>query len=265
MMRRLPVLPAVVAACLASACGSDERDAVERYIARANAVQERFAPQFRRANESYARFSKGELDTVRSDIEITAAEQSMRDARAQLARLEPPKVAAPLHRRLLRIYELSAEFASESTKLARYLPAARETLGPLGAVGARLRTALRATEAPSAQAAALDRYARTVSARYRRLRTLDPPPVLLATHRSQLLRLSESSALARRLGAATRRRDSRRVARLIVRFRDVARRTGDGAALTRSAVGDYNERYRAITRAAAAVRHEQARLGRRYG
>jgi hypothetical protein len=250
---------AVLALPLMWGCGNEERDRVERYIARANAVQQRFAPQFQHANEAYARFSEGELGAMRADLDLTAAENALREARTQLAAVEPPPRAAALHRSLLRVFELNAEFAGESTALARYLPAARKELRRVGAIGDRLRARLGAAEAPAAQAEALGRYARAIERRYDALYALGPPPILVATHRAQLLRLSALSRLARQLRSASQARDSQRVARLLLEFRAVSRRADRGR-LTRRAVREYSARYRAINRAAAAMRSEQGRL-----
>jgi hypothetical protein len=264
MAARKATLLAVLALPLLWGCGNDERDSVERYIARVNAVQQRFAPQFEHANESYARFAEGEVTAMRANRELSAAEGALRDAHTQLARVEPPPRASELHRRLLRVVELNAAFAAESTALARYLPAARKILRRVAAIGERLRTRLRAATTPDAQAEALTRYARAIQHRYDDLYELEPPPILLATHRAQLVRLSASSRLARQLRSASEARDSARVARLLVEFRAVSRQSERGR-VTRRAVREYNERYRAINREAAAMRREQGSLEQRLG
>ena len=254
----------VASAALAGGCGGDdERADVERYITEANGVQQRFAGDMRRANEAYRRFAEGELDDRSTDRELTAAEQALRRARARLERLDPPPAAAGMHRRLLRVYDANADFASETTRLGRYLPQARRVLRPIRDISERLRTRLRSADGPEAQASALGRYAQSVSGQFGRLRRLDPPPVLFATHQAQLARLDESNRLARRLQRATRRRDSQRVARLLLRFRRVTGQTG-GRTLTRTAVRAYNERYRRVVGTATALQREQQRLERRF-
>jgi hypothetical protein len=264
MSARRATLLAVLAFPLLWGCGDAERDSVQRYIARANSVQERYAPHFQQANEAYAQFAEGELPAKEADRDLTAAENALRDARAQLARVEPPPSAAELHRRLLRVVGMSADFAAESTALARYLPAARRTLQRTGAIGTALRRRLRAAEAPAAQADALARYARAIGQRYDALYELEPPPILVPTHRAQLVRLSDSSRLARQLGAASEARDSGRVARLLLEFRAVSRRSDSGS-LTRRAVREYNDRYGAISEATAAMKREQGLLQQRLG
>ena len=263
MATRMATLLGVVAVALLWGCGDDERDRVKRYIERANAIQERFAPQFREANEAYARFAEGTVGAMRADIELSAAESALRDAREELARVTPPPSASELHRRLLRVVEMNAEFAAESTALARYLPAARKVLLRVAHNGKALSDRLRSAETPERQSEALARYARAIERRYDTLYALKPPPILAATHRNQLLRLSASSRLARQLRTAARARDSRRVARLVLEFRKVSSRFGGGR-LTRRAVREYNDRYGAIGEAAAAMRREQRRLEQRF-
>lgn len=265
MLRASALLAACAALVLALAgCGDDGgRDAVERYIGEANAVQARFAPDLERANATYADFAEGELDATVADRRLDAAERALRDAGARLERLQPPREAAGMHDRLLRLYAANADFASETTRLGRYLPQARAILRPIDGIGERLRSRLRRAAGPDAQSTALGRYASGVYGQFSRLRRLDPPPVLLATHRAQLARLYESNRLARGLQRATRRRDEKRVARLLLRFRRVTRDAGR-AALTRTAVRAYNERYRKVIATATALQREQQRLERRF-
>lgn len=261
---RMATLLAVAAMAVLAGCGDDERDDVERYIDRANAIQEQFAPQFRQANDAYARFVRGELGATRAEIDLGAAERALLDAEARLARVEPPSSARRLHRQLLRVFEMSADFAAESTALAHYLPAARRVLQHVGASGESLSARLRSAETPARQSAVLARYARAIDRRYEALYALEPPPVLQATHREQLLRLEASSRLARQLRAATEARDARRVARLVLAFRKVSRRSAR-ARLTRRAVREYNARYAAIGTATAAMGREQRQLEQRLG
>jgi hypothetical protein len=263
-VRRVAVLLVLGLASLATACGGDgEREDVERYIDAANGVQQRFAPRFNEANQAYAAFAKGDLDDVRADIDLTAAEQSLREARERVAALHPPAVAMPMHRRLLRVYDANADFANESTRLGRYLPAARSVLRPLPGIGRRLRSRLRDAKTPSAQATAFDKYARGVYGTYSALRRLDPPPALLPTHRAQLVRLFESDRLADALADAARKRDSKRVARLLLRFRRLADRSTPET-VTRSALDGYRERYREVLATVGQLRREQQRLQARF-
>lgn len=264
MAPRLATLLAAAAVALLPGCGDDERDSVERYIERANAVQARYAPEFREANEAYARFAAGRLDAARADAELSAAERALREARAELTRLSPPPSARELHERLLGLFESNAEFAAETTALARYLPAARKVLRRVSASGQRLSDRIRDANTPDRQGEALAGYARAIDHLYDALYALEPPPILEGTHRDQLLRLEASSRLARRLQDATEARDSRRVARLVLEFRDVSRRTVQSGRLKRRAVREYNERYGALADEAEAMRDEQRRLAQSF-
>lgn len=67
------------------------------------------------------------------------------------------------------------------------------------------------------------------------------------------------AALSSRLRAAAEARDSRRVAELVLAFREVSQRNGR-TGLTRRAVRAYNRRYAAIGEATAAMRREQQQL-----
>lgn len=244
--------------------GEDERDRVERYVGQANAVQQRSAGALARANEAYRRFSEGELAAPVAERELIAAEDALRRTREELTRLRPPAEATALHSGLLRVYDLNAALAGETTRLGRYLPAVRRDLRPVRRTTARLRARLRAAREPEEQAVALDRYAASIGGRDRALRRLDPPPVVFTTHQAQLRRLERSATLARRLAQATRERDSARVARTLLRFRRVTRETG-GQALTRRAVREYRERYADLADAAVVVRREQQRLEQQLG
>ena len=103
--------------------------------------------------------------------------------------------------------------------LARYTPGARAVATRLKASATELRTRLRGAKQPAAQAAALETYRTRLGAISARLRALTPPPILAASHRAQLARLADVRVLAGRLRTAIRDRDSRRLAKLLIRFR----------------------------------------------
>lgn len=253
----------VVAAGSVGACGGEsDRDRVEGYLEDANAVQKRSAPAFRRVNDVYRRFSTGELRPSRAPRELARAERSIGSARADLAKLQPPAETSELHRRLLRAYDLNARLARETTQLGRYLPAGAVALRPLAETNRRLRDDLGAATGPDTQGRALARYAESLKRVVGSLRRLRPPPVLAATDRSRRLRLTTTRSLASRLRAAIAARDSKRVARLLLRFRRV---TGSGDArgtFAAESLRAYNRRYREIARAAGEVQVERRRLER---
>lgn len=257
-------LVAAAAAVLLAGCADDDpaRTDVERYVTDANALQQRSAPEFERANEVYSALAKGDLPGRTAGARALAAEQALRDARARLGRLRPPAPATALHDRLLRVFDLNAAFAAETTSLARYVPAARRELAPVRRISRQLRTRLRGAAEPDAQAEALRRYAEAISRRTRAMGRLQPPPVLADNHRLELERLRDSERLARRLRTATAARDAPRVARLLIEFRKAADGGGDPK-LARRAVRAYEDRRRAVTDAVGELRREQARVERR--
>src|SRR5919198_1147137 len=125
-MRRGVVFASVLALAGAFAgCGSSARDRVNDYIKAANAIQERAAPEFARANAAYTRFSADKL-AKRAPADLERAEAAIRDTREQLARLHPPSEARRLHRLLLHLFDLNIGLAHETTLMGEYLPAAAD-------------------------------------------------------------------------------------------------------------------------------------------
>ena len=253
----------LVLATLASGCGGEsDRDRVEAYLKDANGIQRRSIPAFKRANDVYRKFATGKLPARKAARRIANAERPIRRTRARLARLDPPAETAELHRRLLRVYDLNASLARETTQLARYLPVASAALRPIRRINRRLGAELKGSGDPTAQAEALGRFAARLKAPLVRLRRLRPPPVLRTTDRARLRRLSDTRSLAYRLRSAIVRRDSKRVARLLLRFRRVTGAGGDDSPFGARDLRAYNQRYLAISRAAGAVQKERARVER---
>jgi hypothetical protein len=275
-MRRLAAAPAfaLVAASLLAACGGDDpRERVERYILEANAVQKRAEPAFKRANEAYVSFSRrGAPEEVARPVgaatgrpeEIAAAERAIRSTRSRIARLRAPSEAAALHRKLLRVFDVNADMAHETTVLARYLPAAEKAVAPLDDISKRLRRRLAGAPNPDNQARALRAYFLSLDGLIARLRRLEVPPVLAPTHRAQLDRLTSARTLAKRLRAAIEAQDAKRVARLLVQFRKLNARRDRERRLTARAIRSYTRRYRAITTVVQDAQRERFRLERKY-
>jgi hypothetical protein len=255
------LLAALTAIGLIAGCGEDDRDRVQRYLEDANGIQRSAAPAFKRANDSYRRFATGKLPPARSAARLRTAERSIRRTRARLARLDPPSQASKLHQRLLRVYDLNADFAHETTQLGRYLPAASAALEPVAKVNRQLSKDLGRTRDPATQASALLRFANGLKEPIARLRRLHPPPLLVATDRRRRRQLIATRRLALRLRDALAARDPKSVARLLLRFRRVTR-SGGGERFTAPALRAYNERLLAINRAAAAVQRERSRIER---
>jgi hypothetical protein len=253
-----------LALCVAGAlvgCGDNhDRDAVRAYIQKANAIQDQGTAGAAGANAAYARLSQGK---AAGPVAASALQQTVADLRAtrvRLAGLPAPAQAGALRRRLLTVFDRNIGLAQEAAQLATYVPAARRAMAGLSRAGARLRRGLASAAMPSAQTQVLGVYARTLSGLENTMRRLDPPPVLLDSHRSQLLRLDTARALAARLRAAIARRDGQTVAALLLRFRSVYQTTGLSGAVQRAAVGSYRRRVVAVNMAVAAIRREQQRL-----
>ena len=259
---RAAVLVASGLALALGACGGEsDKDRVEAYLKDANDVQRRSVPAFRRANDVYRRFATGKLRPERAGRRLAGAERSIRATRGRLARLDPPSEATVLHRRLLRVYDLNAGLARETTQLGRYLPAATAALRPIQRINRRLGADLKGSGDPGEQSRALGRFAASLKRPLVRLRRLHPPPVVAATDRARIRRLRSTRRLALRLRDAIAERNARRVAKLLLRFRRVTGARGD-APFSGPSLRAYNERYLAISRAAGAVQRERSRLER---
>jgi hypothetical protein len=263
MRRALALLGALAAASTLSACSNSKREDVESYLKQANAIEVRSAPAFKRANAVYAAYSAGRLTPGRAARELAGAEASIRSARGQVARLDPPADARELHRRLLHLYDLDIGLAGETTALARYTPAAAKALRPLAAANKRLTGALRASAGKAEQQRALRSYAGVVETTAGDLRRLHPPPVLASSNRAEIAQLSAARSLALKLEQAIGAGDAQRVATLLLRFRRLGGTSSSG--LAAGALRAYDRRYRAIGAAQTAVRQEELRLQKKLG
>lgn len=273
-MRGAALALVLAAAGVLASCGGEEpREGVERYILEVNAVQKSAEPAFERANEAYVAFSRrGAEEQVAQPEgaatgkpeEIAAAEQAIRRTRARIARLRAPSDAAALHRMILRVFDVNAAMARETTLLARYLPAAEQAVAPLDDISTRLRRRLASAPGPAHQARALRAYFLSLDLLIARLGRLDVPPVLAPTHRAQTSRLTSARQLAKRLRAAIQAQDAKRVASLLAQFRRLNARRDRERRLTAQAIRSYLRRYREITTVVQDAQRERLRLERKY-
>lgn len=260
---RPALLTLVVVTAVAAGCGGEsDRDRVEAYLEDANRIQRRSVPAFKRSNEVYRLFATNKLRPSAAARRLGNAERAIRRTRRRLAALDPPGETKELHRRLLRVYDLNASLARETTQLGRYLSTATDALRPIRRINRTLGAELEGSSDPNAQADALGRFAAGLERPIARLRRLDPPPVLETTDRARLKRLAATRSLASRLRSAIVERDSKRVARLLLRFRRVTGAGRSEAPFNAHDLRAYNERYLAISRAAGAVQRERARIER---
>jgi exonuclease VII small subunit len=267
-MRRAILTLLAVAGIGLPACGGDgddPRSRVDEYVRSANAVQQKFAPDFKRANEAYAAYARGELKPKRAETDLTRAEAALREARTDVAALDPPQQAQKLHEGLLRYLDMNLQFARETSRLAVYSPGADRALRPLDRANRGLGTRLADAPDPEAQAAALRSFTRALERILRDLRALEVPAVLKPTHRDQVRRLDATRSLAERLRRALIDQDAEEVARLLKRFRANAAERGGRRKLAAKGVRRYNRRYEALTEAYQDVQREQARLDKALG
>jgi hypothetical protein len=259
-------LVALGAALALAGCGGggDDREAVRSYISAANRIQLDGTADLDAANAAYTRFSRGRQLGPAAVERLRDTVDRLRATREHLARLDAPAQAAALRRRLLAVFDRNIALAGEAALLAAYIPAASSAMAALPRYGKALRRGLAGTGAAVKQRA-LTTYARCLSGLERRMRALSPPPVLLAAHRSQLLRIDTARTLARRIRDAVERNDGPAVARLLLRFRDVYTSSLLDRAVQRAAFRAYRRRLLGITTAVGALQREEQRLQRSLG
>ena len=251
-------------ACLAllplGACGGDDRrERVEAYLQDLNQIQADSKPDVARANRIYAQLAAGRSPLGKDEPKLERSERAIRATRARLAAVQAPADARRLRTLILRYFDAAGGLAHETTELGQYLPAAAAVLRPLNAVNRRLRRGLRRAADPDGQARAMSAYASGVATALRRLRALQPPPVLSAFQRAQAARLRLALTLSRGLVAAIGDRDTTRVARLLTRFKRLTARDRQPG-LAAGQLRAYGRRYQALTVAASKVERERRRL-----
>ncbi len=88
-------------------------------------------------------------------------------------------------------------------------------------------------------------------------------PILLApAHADQVRRMQATEKLTGRLRAAVRKKDSRAVAKLLLRFRKANKSTTSDRALSRRGIAAYTQRLQTLTAAQRALGRAQADLNR---
>jgi hypothetical protein len=272
MDRTRSVLTAAAAAlvlALLTACGDDARDRtrerVDDYAAGEQQVMRRAEPEFRRANETFLAYARGELSHEAAAREAARAERSILDARDGVAVLDPPAEAQALHDRLVSYLQMNVDVARETQRLAAYLPAAERALRPLPRANRTLETRLAGAKDSDAQEEALARFHESVETALADLRKLEPPAVLVPAHDDQTRGLARSGRLAGDLRRALDDQDAARVARLLGRFRAGAPQRRPRRLPARQALAAYDRRLQQINNAYAEIQREQVALGRKLG
>ena len=249
-------------------CGggdSDDRKAVRAYIEQANAIQLDGSDGLDAANAAYVAYSRGELGAATAVQRLTTAGDDLRAVRADLAALEAPAPARDLRAKLLGVFDADVALATEAEQLAAYTPAAGRAMAPLDSASTRLRAALADAPDPEAQGEALERYSAVLERLEEAMRELEPPPVLLDSHRTQMLRLRTARRLSGRLRAAIAAADAVRISSLLRRFAAVNATSAQDLVLQRASVRAYRQRVRAVSLAIGDARRAQARLEQRLG
>jgi hypothetical protein len=251
-------------AALLAACGGSDKDEqrseVNRYIEQENAVLRGAQHDFTALNEAYQKFSKGQLEPDKAIADLDKAERTIRGARADIAKLQPPADARALHDKVLHYLDVNVFLADETAKLAGYMPASAAALKPLAGVNKSLQTRLSDAKTASAQAGALKRFADALDRMLGKLDGLVVPQVLRTAHTDQMARLTTTRKLALELRGALLDQDAEAVAKLLKRFRANNSGQGKRSKLAGAALDHYTRRIRELDEAYAAVSREQQRL-----
>lgn len=240
--------------------GSDDRRAaVAAYIVQVNTTQQAVVLELEQVNTAY-RELRLRAKPVPGQLErVEAAERSLAELRARIARLPVPPEAARLHTKLLRLVELQVAFAGEVAGMVRYLPLQAEESRKVAAATNRLRAALEGAGGGAAQQTAFETFRRAIQAVVRRLERASAPPVLEPARTGEIARLERLGSLAARLGRALEEQRVGEIDRLFADFVRASADTGTTQA-ERQAVIAYNRRLAAITDQRTAVTAERARL-----
>jgi hypothetical protein len=264
-----PAAPVVgVALCLAllTGCGESERyrarERVDAYISGEQDVMRGAEPEFRRANETFVAYARGEISHEEAATGAEEAVRSIGDARDGVSALDPPAEAQDLHDELVGYLDLNVDVARETERLAAYVPAVERVAQRVNRANRELRDRLDGEDDSGAQADALDGFQASVGSALGELRALDPPAVLGPAHARQAEQLAESRRLARSLREALVEEDAERVARLLKRFREQASANRPPRLAGKQAFAQYTRRLADLTSAYTAVREAQVALAR---
>lgn len=260
-MRRLVLTG--VALLLVSGCGGEdaERAAVRSYLERVNSVQSAHKDVLVRADTVLRGYAESKPVAAPA---LAGVEDEVRRVRGQVAQVRPPEAARDVHDALLAIYDLDVELVGETVRMVEYQQAAPEALAPLDKASSRLRRDLGRAKTAAAQSRALDRFGSALARASTRLELLDVPVLLEPAHAAQVKRLGSTRTLSARLESAVRKKDSRRVAQLLLRFRKSTASKRDERRLTQRGIKAYTARLQELTAAQTELGRAQARLNRTF-
>lgn len=260
MRRAVAVL---LGGALVAGCGGEdaERAEVRSYLERVNEVQSAQKDVLARADTVLRGYAESKPVGAPA---LEGVEADVRRVRAQVAAVRPPAAAREVHDSLLAIYDLDAELVGETVRMIEYQEAAPEALAPLDKASSRLRRDLDRAKTAPAQARALDRFGSALGRASKRLDRLDVPVLLVPAHAAQVKRLGSTRALSTQLESAVRKKDSRRVATLLLRFRKHTTSKRAERRLTQRGIKAYTARLQELTEAQTELGRAQARLNRTF-
>ncbi|MDA0181623.1 hypothetical protein OJ997_15060 [Solirubrobacter phytolaccae] len=261
--RALLSLAVLAAPLFAAGCGGEDPDRAEvrSYLERVNAVQSSQKAVLVRADTVLRGYA--ERKPIGAPA-LAGVADGVRGVRAEVAAVKPPPAAREVHERLLKIYDIDAGLVAETERMVTYQDAAPAALAPLDRASAKLRRDLdRAKTAPS-QARALKRFGASLTRVGKRLRALKAPALLQPAHAAQIKRLASTRKLSAQLETAVRKKDSRRVAKLLLHFRKNTTSKRAERRLTQRGIDLHTERLRELTAAQTELGRAQARLNRTF-
>jgi len=258
-----PCVVFVTAALAAAGCGGEdsERAEVRSYLTRVNEVQSARKGVLVRADTVLRGYAEGKPVGAPA---LEGVEAEVRGVRAAVAAVSPPPHARDVHSRLLAIYDLDASLVGETVRMVQYQDTAPGVLEPLDRASRTLRRDLGRARTASTQARALDRFGDTLGLVTARMMSLDAPVLLRPAHRAQIKRLGSTRRLSTQLQSAVRKKDSRRVAKLLLRFRASSTSKRAERALTERGIAAYTARLQKLTEAQTELGRAQARLNRTF-
>jgi hypothetical protein len=189
-------------ALLLTGCGGDKspRARVSAYFRQVNQIEHDLGPQMNKANIAFRRFS-AQLVDAKEVTELKTAEGTIRVLHDRLAKVKPPKQAEQIHRDLLQLVSLQADFADGVVELAAYGPRLNAVLTRVAASGARLKKALKSRSALK-QAAAFKTYASALRGDVTQVDALKAPAVAVPSQHAESARLARTAVISQKIAVA---------------------------------------------------------------
>lgn len=285
----LAVAAALVVTLTNHSSVSPKHKAVAAYIQAVDQVQLQMHTQLTKTVKAYADFQRGKLPAKTIVPELAQAEGTLRKLGRRIAALPAPPEAKHLRVLLGELTTAEVGIAHEVGQLAVFARPYAVLLQQAKVAGAELSSALKAVKPPTphkirgtkkqvkkAQAAflaaadaaaaeqadAVDAYDAKVAVIERRLRKLDPPPVMRPTSRAEIRAIAASRIAGAALATELRKKNRTRVPVLGRNFTLAARIAGSVAAQKAqiAAIKAYNKRVRGIGTLQGDLRVELARL-----